>query len=97
MKDGLRGRKDVRAQLGVDAVGGNHNLGFRGDAVGEFDTGDLGILLEADSTVAGWTIPAGRLAASSSMKSARCMPKVAFQPEASDTCTGAIGVPSWRK
>jgi len=80
----------------VDAVGGNHNLGFRGDAVGEFDTGDLGVLLEADSTVAGMDDPR-RQAASSSMKSARCMPKVAFQPQASDTSTGAIGVPSWRK
>ena len=40
------------------------------------------------------TIPAGRLAARKSMKSARCMPKAAFQPEPSDTWTGAIGVPS---
>src|SRR5687768_960953 len=43
------------------------------------------------------TTPAGSAAARKATRSARCMPKVAFQPEASVTCTGAIGAPSWRK
>jgi hypothetical protein len=55
------------------------------------------VLLEADRTVAGMDDPGGQVGREESTKSARCMPKVAFQPEASDTCTGAIGVPSWRK
>ena len=53
MKDGLRGRKDVRPQLGVDAVGGNHDVGLGGCAVGESDAGYVAVLLEANGAVAG--------------------------------------------
>ena len=98
MEDRLRRREDVGAQLGVDAVGGDHDVGLGGGAVGEADAGYVAVLLEADGAVAG--VDDARRAGwrrGSSTKSARCMPKVAFQPEASVTCTGAIGVPSWRK
>src|SRR5260221_11452819 len=43
------------------------------------------------------TTPVGSAPAKSSIRSARCMPNVAFQPDESVTCTGAIGVPSCRK
>ena len=43
------------------------------------------------------TTPDGNALASISTRSARCMPKVAFQPAESVTWTGAIGTPSWRK
>ena len=92
VKDGLRRRKDVGPQLGVDAVGGNHDIGLGGGAVGEFRRGPR--RRPARSRWRGGRNgrrPAGRLAARKSTKSARCMPKVAFQPEASVTCTGAIG------
>src|SRR6202040_809441 len=53
VKDRLRGRKDVGAQFGVNSVGGNHNFGLGADTVGEFDAGHVGVLLEADCSVAG--------------------------------------------
>ena len=61
VKDGLRGRKDVGAQFGVDSVGGNHDVGLGGGAVGEFDAGHVAVLLEADGTVAGMDDPGGQV------------------------------------
>ena len=53
MEHRLRRREDVGAQLGVDAVGGDDNVGLGGGAVGEADAGDVAVLLEADGAVAG--------------------------------------------
>ena len=61
MKDGLRGRKDVGPQFGVYAVGGNHNVGLGGGAIGESDAGYVAVLLEADSAVAGMDDPGGQV------------------------------------
>ena len=41
------------AQLGVDAVGADHDLGLGGGAVRESDARELAVLLEADRAVAG--------------------------------------------
>ncbi len=43
----------MRPKLGVDAVGGDHDVGLDGGAVGECDAGLVGVLLEADGAVAG--------------------------------------------
>ena len=43
------------------------------------------------------TTPGGSDLARNSIRSARCIPNVAFQPDESVTCTGAIGEPSLRK
>jgi hypothetical protein len=53
VEDGCGGRKDMRPQLGVDAVGGNHYLGLGCGAVLEFHPSQASILIEADGAVAG--------------------------------------------
>jgi hypothetical protein len=45
----------------VDAVGGNHDVGLGGGAVGEFDAGHFVVLLEADGTVAGMDDAGGQV------------------------------------
>jgi len=61
VKDRPRGRADARAQRGVDAVGGDHDVGLDAGAVGEFDAGPLVVLLAADGTVAGMHGPDGQM------------------------------------
>ena len=97
MKDGLRGRKDVGAQFGVYSVGGNHNFGLGRGAVGEFDAGYVAFLLGADSTVAGMDDPGGQIGSEEIDQVGAVHAKGRVPAEASDTCTGAIDVPSWRK
>ena len=81
----------MRPQLRVNAIGTDHHVGFGRRAVRESDPRAVPILPEVDRAMAGVDDP---VAANSSMKSARCMPKHAFHPAASVTCTGAIGAPS---
>ena len=97
MEDRTRGRKHIRPQLGMDAVGGDDNVGFDG---GPFANDTLATSPTCSKAMPRWpvcTTPAGRALARKSTKSARCIPKVAFQPAESVTCTGAMGAPSWRK
>src|SRR5436190_24038113 len=41
----------------MDSVGGNHHVGLGSGAVGKFDAGSIGGLLEADGTMAGMDDP----------------------------------------
>ena len=98
MKDGLRGRKDVGAQFGVDAVGGDHDVGLGGGAVGEFDAGHVAVLLEADGAVAAVDDAGGQVGGEEIDKIGAVHAEGRVPAGGSPaTCTGAIGVPSWRK
>ena len=94
MKDRLRGREDVGAQLGVDAVGGDHDVGLGDGAVGEFDAGHVGVLLEADRAVAGVDDPGGQVGGEEIDEVGAVHAEGGVPAGASVTCTGAIGVPS---
>jgi len=53
VEDRLRGREDVRPQLGVNAVRGDHHVGLHGRAVGKLHARDIRRLLETGRAMAG--------------------------------------------
>ena len=70
---------------GVDAVGGDDNVGFGGGAGGERNPRGVPLLFKSDAAMPSVHSPAGSASAKIATRSARCIPNVAFQPEESVT------------
>ena len=76
----------MRTKPGVDAVGGDHDVGFDAGAAGERNPGDVLLLFKPDAATPSVHNPRRQKAlASIATRSARCIPNVAFQPEESVT------------
>ena len=84
----------MRPQFGMDAVSGHHHIGLDPLAVGELDSGEVVVLLEADCAVAGVYDPRRQVRGEQIDEVGAVHPERRVQPLASVTCTGAIGVPS---